>query len=107
MSKYKRILLKLSGGALAGDKDFGFEREALEYITDEIIAAKKIGVELAILIGGGNIFRGKTADEWGIERSEADNIGTVATVINSLILRGALTAKGAGEVRVMTATPSL
>ena len=105
MNKYKRILLKLSGSALAGGKDFGFEKEALEYITDEIIAAKRSGVELAVLIGGGNIFRGKTADEWGIERSEADNIGTVATVVNGLILRGVLTAKGAGEVRVMTATP--
>lgn len=105
MKRYKRILLKLSGGALAGNNDFGFEKDALNHIADEILSIRDMGIELAIMVGGGNIFRGKTAEEWQIERAEADNIGTMATVINSLILRGILTAKGAGEVRVMAATP--
>ena len=56
--KYKRILLKLSGGALSGDKNFGFDKDMLEHITNEIINAKKMGVEVSVLVGGGNIFRG-------------------------------------------------
>ena len=103
--KYKRILLKVSGGALSGKADFGFDKEALDRITDEIIKANEAGVEVAVLIGGGNIFRGRTAEDWNIERAEADNIGMMATVINSLILRGALVSKGAHDLRVMTAIP--
>ena len=103
--KYKRILLKVSGGALSGKNDFGFDKEALDRITDEIIRANKAGVEVAVLIGGGNIFRGRTAEDWNIERAEADNIGMMATIINSLILRGALVSKGAHDLRVMTAVP--
>jgi uridylate kinase len=103
--KYKRVLLKLSGKALAGDRDFGFTKEAIDHITDEVLSVRRLGVELAILVGGGNVFKGQTAAQWGIERAEADNIGMMATVINSLFLRGVLSAKGAGEVRVMTATP--
>ena len=103
--KYKRILIKISGGALAGKGDFGFEQEALDRITDEIINASKQGIEIAIVIGGGNIFRGKIGDDWNIERAEADNIGMMSTIINSLILRGALVSKGADDLRVMTAIP--
>ena len=103
--KYKRILLKVSGGALSGKGDFGFDKDALDRITDEIIKASEGGVEVAILIGGGNIFRGRTAEDWNIERAEADNIGMMATIINSLILRGALVSKGAHDLRVMTAIP--
>ncbi|MCI8309176.1 MAG: UMP kinase [Clostridia bacterium] len=103
--KYKRILLKVSGGALSGEKDFGFEKDALDRITDEIIKASNAGVEIAVLVGGGNIFRGRTAEDWNIERAEADNIGMMATVINSLILRGALVSKGAKDLRVMTPIP--
>lgn len=103
--RYKRILLKVSGGALSGENDFGFEKEALDRITDEIIKASNAGVEVAVLVGGGNIFRGRTAEEWNIERAEADNIGMMATVINSLILRGALVSKGAHDLRVMTPIP--
>ena len=103
--KYQRILLKVSGGALSGKNDFGFDKESLDRITDEIIRANKAGVEVAVLIGGGNIFRGRTAEEWNIERAEADNIGMMATVINSLILRGALVSKGAKDLRVMSAIP--
>ena len=91
--KYKRILLKVSGGALSGDKEFGFEKKSLDRITDEIIKASNNGIEVAVLVGGGNIFRGKTGDAWNIERAEADNIGMMSTIINSLILRGALVKK--------------
>jgi len=103
--RYRRILVKLSGGAFAGEADWGFERAAVDQLADEVLAVSRLGVEVAIMVGGGNIFRGRLADQWGIERAEADNIGMMATVVNSLILRGALTARGAGEVRVMTAIP--
>ena len=103
--KYKRVLLKVSGGALSGDNNFGFDKDSLEKITDEIIKAANAGIEVAVLVGGGNIFRGKTAEDWNIERAEADNIGMMATVINSLILRGALVSKGAHDLRVMTPIP--
>ena len=103
--KYKRVLLKLSGGALSGDKDFGFDKQSLERITDEIIKAINAGIEVAVLVGGGNIFRGRTAEEWQIERAEADNMGMLATIINSLMLRGALVSKGIDNVRVMTSIP--
>jgi uridylate kinase len=103
--RYKRILLKVSGGAIAGKNDFGFDKESLNKITDEIIKASNAGVEVSILIGGGNIFRGKTADEWNIVRADADGIGMMATVINSLILRGALVSKGVENLRVMSAIP--
>ncbi len=106
MPRYKRVLIKLSGGALAGDGDFGFDQVALDQIGREILSVQDLGVEVAIMVGGGNIFRGRTAEDWGIERAEADNIGTMATVINSLILRGVLTAKGIPNVRVMTAIPT-
>jgi uridylate kinase len=103
--KYHRVLIKLSGGALSGAMDWGFEREAVDQLCDEILAVCKEGVQVSIMIGGGNIFRGRLADQWGIERAEADNIGMLATVVNSLILRGALSARGAAEVRVMSAIP--
>ncbi|MDF2681483.1 MAG: kinase [Brevibacillus sp.] len=103
--RYKRVLVKLSGGAVAGDNGFGFSPEQLEYIAGEILGLLDMGVEVAIVIGGGNIFRGNMADMWGIERVEADNIGTLATVINSLMLRGVLKARVNREVRVMTAVP--
>lgn len=98
-------MVKLSGAAISGDQNFGFEHEMLNHIADEIIALRKMNVEVSIVIGGGNIFRGNMANEWGIERAEADNIGMMATVINSLFLRGVLTAKEIGEVRVMTSHP--
>lgn len=64
-----------------------------------------LGVEVCVVVGGGNIFRGNMADLWGIERAEADNIGTLATVVNSLMLRGVLSSKTEREVRVMTSVP--
>lgn len=100
--EYKRILLKLSGGALSGPNNEEFDKEKLNAITDQIIEARKKNIEIAVLVGGGNIFRGRTADEWNIERVEADNIGMMATIINSLMLRGALSSKTKDDVRVMT-----
>lgn len=100
--EYKRILLKLSGGALSGPNNEEFDKEKLNAITDQIIEARKKNIEIAVLVGGGNIFRGRTADEWNIERVEADNIGMMATIINSLMLRGALCSKTKDDVRVMT-----
>lgn len=100
--KYKRVLLKLSGGALSGSDNESFDKEKLDAITDQIIKARENGIEIAILVGGGNIFRGRTADDWKIERVEADNIGMMATIINSLMLRGALASKTDNDTRVMT-----
>jgi uridylate kinase len=106
MKRYQRILIKLSGGAVAGNSEFGFEPERLDHIANEILSVVNMGVEVSIVIGGGNIFRGNMAESWGIERAEADNIGTLATVINSLMLRGVLKAKTTKEVRVMSAIPT-
>lgn len=106
MKRYQRILIKLSGGAVAGSSEFGFEPERLDHIANEILSVVHMGVEVSIVIGGGNIFRGNMAESWGIERAEADNIGTLATVINSLMLRGVLKAKTTKEVRVMSAIPT-
>jgi uridylate kinase len=103
--KYKRVLIKLSGGAVAGKSEFGFDPERLEHIANEIMTIVALGVEVSLVIGGGNIFRGNMGETWGIERAEADNIGTLATVINSLMLRGVLKAKTNIEVRVMAAIP--
>ena len=103
--QYKRILLKLSGGALCGENNEIFDKQKIEAITNQIIKARDNGVEIAILIGGGNIFRGRTAEEWNIERVEADNIGMMATIINSLMLRGALSSKTEADIRVMTSMP--
>ncbi|RAP78374.1 UMP kinase [Paenibacillus montanisoli] len=105
MSNYKRVLIKLSGGAVAGESEFGFDPERLDHIANEILNVVNKGVEVSLVIGGGNIFRGNMADSWGIERAEADNIGTLATVVNSLMLRGVLKSKCSREVRVMTAIP--
>lgn len=102
MPRYRRILVKLSGGAVAGAGDFGFDPGRLEHIAGEVLSVVEMGIQVSIVIGGGNIFRGSLAEQWGIERAEADNIGTLATVINSLMLRGVLKAKTDKEVRVMS-----
>lgn len=103
--RYNRVLVKLSGGAMAGDKDWGFSPGALNHIADEVIKLHDLGVQVSVVVGGGNIFRGELGEEWGIERAEADNIGMIATVTNSLMLRGVLKSRGNADVRVMTAIP--
>jgi uridylate kinase len=103
--RYKRVLVKLSGGALAGTNGWGFDPKALNHIADEVLTLHQIGVEVGVVVGGGNIFRGELGQQWGIERAEADGIGMIATVTNSLMLRGVLHARGGVDVRVMTAIP--
>jgi len=103
--RYNRVLVKLSGGAIAGDKDWGFSPGALNHIADEVLKLHTLGVQVSVVVGGGNIFRGELGEEWGIERAEADNIGMIATVTNSLMLRGVLKSRGDVDVRVMTAIP--
>jgi uridylate kinase len=101
--RYNRILVKLSGGAIAGDKEWGFDPNALNHIADEVLGLHQSGVQVSVVIGGGNIFRGELGEEWGIERAEADNIGMIATISNSLMLRGVLESRGKSKVRVMSA----
>ncbi|HHT11357.1 MAG TPA: UMP kinase [Atribacter sp.] len=84
---YRRILLKLSGEALMGSLSSGIDNRVLEYFTQEIKQIHRLQVEIAIVVGGGNIFRGRTAGDRGISRVTADNMGMLATVINALALQ--------------------
>jgi uridylate kinase len=88
--KYKRILLKISGEAMMGDRGYGVDPATVDYIAKEIKEAVSMGVQLAIVIGGGNIFRGVEASVQGIERASADYMGMLATVINALALQNSL-----------------
>ena len=99
---YKRVLLKLSGEALLGGQKFGIEPEVVARIADEIGDVVRLGVEVAIVIGGGNIIRGVSAATQGIDRVAGDNMGMLATVINGLALQDALERRGF-PTRVMTA----
>jgi uridylate kinase len=92
---YKRILLKISGETLAGDQPFGIDARMLEYIAKEITEVTAMGVEVAIVIGGGNIFRGISAADGGMERASADYMGMLATLLNALALQNALEKQGA------------
>ncbi|MEY9904956.1 uridylate kinase [Catenulispora sp. MAP12-49] len=105
MARYSRVVVKLSGEALAGTAGSGVDPECLARMADEILAVHRLGVQVGVVVGGGNYFRGRMAEGWGIGRAEADNIGMLGTVMNALMLRGALTGRGAGDVRVMTAVP--
>ena len=90
MKKYKRILLKLSGEALMGNKQFGIDHTRLNQYASEIKEVSAAGVQVAIVIGGGNIFRGIQAAEGGMDRVQGDYMGMLATVINSMALQAAL-----------------
>jgi len=92
--KYKRILLKLSGEALMGDKQFGIDNSRISQYAADIKSVADAGVEVAIVIGGGNIFRGLQAAEGGMDRVQGDYMGMLATVINSMALQSALEGKG-------------
>jgi uridylate kinase len=100
--KYRRILLKLSGEALMGQQSYGIDPAVLAGIADEIIDVHSLGVQIALVIGGGNIFRGVAGSTKGMDRASADYMGMLATVINSLALQDALESRGA-KTRVMTA----
>ena len=92
--KYQRILLKLSGEALMGDKNFGIDNNRLSQYAEDIKSILEKGVQVAIVIGGGNIFRGLQAAEGGMDRVQGDYMGMLATVINSMALQSALERKG-------------
>lgn len=100
--RYRRILLKLSGEALMGEKSFGIDPSVLNTIAGEVHHICRLGVEIAVVIGGGNIFRGLRASEYGMSRVPADNMGMLATVINAIALEEALNTMGS-ETRVMSA----
>src|SRR5207244_1986886 len=89
-TKYKRVLLKLSGEALMGDKGFGIDPDVVRRMAIEIKDVHELGVEIAVVIGGGNIFRGLAASAQGFDRISADHMGMLATVINALALQDAL-----------------
>lgn len=92
--KYKRVLLKLSGESLMGKKGFGIDHNVLDFFSTEVKKVHDIGVQLGIVIGGGNIYRGLSADDQGIDRVTGDQMGMLATVINSLALQNAIEHKG-------------
>jgi uridylate kinase len=103
--RYKRVVVKLSGEALSGATGTGVDPASLARVAEEVLSVHNLGVQVAVVVGGGNYFRGRMAEGWGISRAEADNIGMLGTVMNALMLRGALTARTTTDVRVMTAVP--
>ena len=92
--KYKRVLLKLSGESLMGKNGYGIDPQVLDFFANEIKKVHDIGVQLGIVIGGGNIYRGLNAEEQGIDRVTGDQMGMLATMINSLALQNAVEHKG-------------
>ncbi|MBD3747887.1 MAG: UMP kinase [Sphingobacteriales bacterium] len=92
--KYKRILLKLSGESLMGEQSYGIDNKMVLQYAEEIKAVQKTGVEIAIVVGGGNIFRGLSAEKSGMDRAQADYMGMLATVINAMALQNALETLG-------------
>jgi len=101
-TQFQRVLLKLSGEALMGDQGFGISSEMIEYVAEEVQSTMDLGVQMAIVVGGGNIFRGIAASSYGMDRTSADHMGMLATVINSLALQGAMEKKGI-QTRIQTA----
>ena len=100
--QYRRILLKLSGESLMGERSFGIDSEVLEKIAGEVEKVASLGVEIGLVVGGGNIYRGLSARKQGIDRVTGDQMGMLATVINSLAVQNALEKKGI-QTRVQTA----
>ena len=101
---YRRVLLKISGEALMGEREFGLDPAVVERIGDEIQSVLRLGVEVCVVIGGGNIFRGVSGAATGMERATADYMGMLATVINALSMQGALERKNV-QTRVQSALP--
>ena len=100
--KYKRVLLKLSGEALAGEKGFGIDPETVSHICREVAEVAGMGLELALVIGGGNIFRGLSSSAKGMDRSTADYMGMLATILNAMAVQDALEKAGC-PTRVLSA----
>ena len=101
-SVFHRVLLKLSGEALMGDQEFGLDLPRIEDIAEEIVECRETGVEIAVVVGAGNIYRGMSAAAEGMDRATADYSGMLATVLNSLALQDALEDRGA-DTRVLSA----
>ena len=101
---WKRILLKVSGEALMGDQGYGIHPPTVDRIAEEIATVQKTGIEIGLVIGGGNIFRGLSAAAGGMERASADYMGMLATVMNALAMQNALERQGV-DTRVMSAIP--
>lgn len=99
---FKRILLKISGEVLMGGQPFGIDLETVGRIADEVITAQNAGAQVALVIGGGNIFRGMAGAAKGMDRVSADHMGIMATVMNALAMQGVLNAKGV-DARVLSA----
>jgi uridylate kinase len=99
---YSRVLLKLSGEALMGDRGFGLDMDVLSRIAAEIVAAARSGIEIAIVVGGGNLFRGVAGAAQGMARATADHLGILATVMNSVALGSAIERAG-GRARTLSA----
>lgn len=99
---YKRVVLKLSGEALMGEQKFGINSEIIGQITDEIASAHRLGIQIAIVVGGGNIFRGIQGPAMGMDKAAADYVGMLATIMNALILQEVLNSRGI-NTRVQTA----
>jgi len=99
---YKRILLKVSGEVLMGDQSFGIDLGTVGRVADEVMACAATGAQIALVIGGGNIFRGLAGAAKGMDRVSADHMGIMATVMNALAMQGVLNAKGA-DARVLSA----
>lgn len=99
--KYKRVVLKLSGEALAGEKGFGINPTVIKSVANQVKELADLGVEVAVVVGGGNIWRGKIGEEMGMDRANADYMGMLATVMNSLALQDSLEQEGV-ETRVQT-----
>jgi uridylate kinase len=96
------VVIKLSGEALMGEQEFGISSDMIRYVAEEIRSIVKLGVQTAVVVGGGNIFRGIAASSYGMDRTSADHMGMLATVINSLALQDALEKQGV-QTRVQTA----
>lgn len=101
---WKRVLLKVSGEALMGDQGYGIHPPTVDRIAEEIASVQKTGIEIGLVIGGGNIFRGLSAAAGGMERASADYMGMLATVMNALAMQNALERQGV-DTRVMSAIP--
>src|SRR5476649_1150155 len=101
---YKRVLLKVSGEALMGEREYGLDPETVERVAAEVQAVVALGIEVCLVIGGGNIFRGVSGAARGMERASADYMGMLATVINSLAMQSALEQMGV-QTRVQSAIP--
>ena len=99
---YRRVIVKLSGEALCGDGDFGIDQPTIEDLAADLVAAAKLGVELGVVVGGGNIFRGVEVSERGVPRPVGDTMGMLATVMNCLVLEAAIERAG-HEARTLSA----